>query len=92
MLTRILLWALFILLVMRALGRLMRGIAEGASGERSAARGGAGKPPAPARGELMVKDPVCGTFVIQSRALSVRDRSGTQYFCSEKCRQAYTSR
>jgi YHS domain-containing protein len=37
----------------------------------------------------MVRDPVCGTFVLPSRSTSTRDRSGTHYFCSDRCRQAY---
>ena len=95
MLTRFLLWALFLLLLFRAIGRIVRGIAEGASG-RAPASGprGSGRPstPAPAKGELMVRDPVCGTYVLPSRSLSAHGADGAVYFCSEKCRGAYVSR
>jgi YHS domain-containing protein len=37
----------------------------------------------------MVRDPVCGTFVLPSRSVSARDRSGVHHFCSDRCRQAY---
>jgi YHS domain-containing protein len=40
----------------------------------------------------MARDPVCGTFVVPSSALAVRGKSGTVYFCSDKCRQAFVSR
>jgi len=40
----------------------------------------------------MVRDPVCGTFVLPSRSVSMRDRSGTHHFCSDRCRQAYQQR
>jgi YHS domain-containing protein len=91
MLTRFLLFAVLLLLVFRALGRVIRGIAEGAGG--APPRRGPGRPTAatPAKGELMARDPMCGTFVVQSRALSARGRDGQQYFCSEKCRDEYLS-
>jgi YHS domain-containing protein len=90
MLTRFLLWALLLFVVFRAIGRLIRGIGEGASG--TAGRGPRGRAADPPKGELMVRDPVCGTFVVPSRALSYRDKNGTQCFCSEKCRQEYLAR
>ena len=37
----------------------------------------------------MVKDPVCGTYVDKSSAISVRNGSETLYFCSYECRQKY---
>jgi len=91
MLTRFLLWALFLMLVFRAIARIIRGIADGASGRPAPdRRRGAGRPTptAPVKGELMARDPVCGTYVVQSRALSAKG----EYFCSDKCRQEYVSR
>jgi YHS domain-containing protein len=91
MLTRLLLLILLLALALRAIGRLLRGIVEGAA---SQPRSGGPRRPAhvPAKSELMARDPVCGTYVVPSRALSERGTGGTQYFCSEKCRQAYRSR
>jgi YHS domain-containing protein len=44
------------------------------------------------RGTL-VQDPVCGTFVVRDRALSVDGRGGAQYyFCSEECRRSFSAR
>jgi YHS domain-containing protein len=41
------------------------------------------------RGRL-VQDPVCGTYVLQERALTLRTGAGsTAFFCSERCRSAY---
>ena len=86
MLARFLIWALLLLVVWRALRALFAGILQGASTPP--------RPPAgpPERGELMVRDPVCGTFVLPSRAVSTTDRSGTHHFCSDRCRQAYQQR
>ena len=94
MLTKFLLWALFLMVVFRAIGQIVRGIGDGGSG-RAASGGGRGPArsaaPAP-KGELMVRDPVCGTYVVPSHALSARGPDGTVYFCSDTCRQAYVSR
>ena len=86
MLARFLIWSLLLLVVWRALRSLFAGIVQGASAPPP--------PPAapPEKGELMVRDPVCGTFVLPSRSVSERDRSGTHYFCSDRCRQAYQQR
>jgi len=86
MLARFLIWSLLLLGVWRALRSLFAGIIQGASAPPP--------PPAgpPEKGELMVRDPVCGTFVLPSRAVSMRDRSGTHHFCSDRCREAYQHR
>ena len=38
----------------------------------------------------LVKDPVCGTYVVRERALTLDAGKQTQYFCSERCRDEYT--
>jgi len=86
MLARFLIWALLLLVVWRALRSLLAGVIQGASSPRPP------KASPPEKGELMVRDPVCGTFVLPSRAVSSRDRSGTHHFCSDRCRQAYEHR
>ena len=85
MLARFLVWALLLLVVWRALRSLISGIVQGASSPPPAAG-------PPEKGELMVRDPVCGTFVLPSRSVSMRDRRGTHHFCSDRCRQAYQHR
>ena len=86
MLARFLVWAVLLLVVWRAVRRLLAGVAQGVSAPRP-------RPPAaPDKGELMVRDPVCGTFVLPSRAVSFRGKDGTHHFCSDTCRQAYQSR
>ena len=87
MLARFLIWSLLLLVVWRALRSLLAGIVQGASAPRSSSPGAA-----PDKGELMVRDPVCGTFVLPSRAVSLNDRAGTHHFCSDRCRQAYRAR
>ncbi len=43
----------------------------------------------PARGVPLVRDPVCGTYVDQARALTLRGKGEMHYFCSESCRTAF---
>lgn len=87
MLTRFILFAVLALMALRAVWRLFNGIVEGASGP-----GSPRMPRGPGPGQAMARDPVCGTFVVRSRALTKAGAGGTQYFCSEKCRSAYQSR
>jgi uncharacterized protein len=81
--TRFLLLAFLLILVGRALTRLFLGIVEGAT-PRPQKRSGP-----PEKGEIMVRDPVCGTFVLPSRSLTLKGKSGVQHFCSDKCRDAW---
>jgi len=90
MLARILIWLTLLFFVWRAVRLLFSGIVQGAS---SPPPPGPRAPRAPPeKGELMVRDPVCGTFVLPSRSVSLSDRTGTHHFCSEACRRAYQSR
>ena len=51
---------------------------------RPASPAGEGRP----RDEL-VKDPVCQTYVVRSRAVRRAGRDGTRYFCSSACAKRY---
>ena len=83
---RLLLILFVIALVVRSIWRFLEGVVDGASG--SSRRSGR----VPQKGAHMVRDPVCGTFVVQSRALTA-DRGGqTAWFCSESCRRQWQAR
>jgi hypothetical protein len=87
---RILLLTLLALVVVRALWRLVAGVVDGiAGGDRRGNR-------APARGIHMIRDPVCGAFVVPERAIALDDDRGRAhprlYFCSARCRDAYRAR
>jgi|SRR6266851_10527301 YHS domain-containing protein len=85
MLTRFALFILLAIFVARAFWRLVDGIVEGASGR---SRGTS----TPQRGVSMVRDPVCGTFVVPERAVTIADGRTTVSFCSEACRDKYRAR
>lgn len=84
LLLRLLLPGILAFLIWRALRSFLTGVRQGAAPTSPAQ-----KPP---KRQVMARDPVCGTFVVPDAALGVRGRSGMIYFCSEKCRQAYSTR
>ena len=81
-LIRFILFSLLITLLIRAAIRFFGGIVEGASGVRKAT-------PATTR---MVKDPVCGTYVVPSKALTASRGDETAWFCSPECQHAWQRR
>jgi uncharacterized protein len=74
---------LIILLIVRALVRLVGGVIQGYQGKASQRI---------EKSVPLVRDPVCGTFLVKSRALAVGAGAETVYFCSERCRNAYRAR
>ena len=82
---RFLLISILLTLAIRAAGRLIGGIIDGIGGRPR----GAG---APGHGVQMVRDPICGTFVLPDRALSIAGGHGRVFFCSESCRDTYRAR
>jgi YHS domain-containing protein len=83
-LVRFVLFSLLITLVVRAALRLFAGIVEGATG------GGARTSAPPAT--KMVKDPVCGTYVVPSKALMASRGNQTAWFCSTECQHTWQRR
>jgi YHS domain-containing protein len=81
---RYLLIAILILLIARAFWRVIDGIIE--------AGGGTTRNRRKAAAVKLVRDPVCGTFVAPSTALSTEAGGTTHYFCSEKCRSEFKHR
>jgi YHS domain-containing protein len=46
-------------------------------------------PPSPLTSDELVKDPVCGTYIVRSRAVSRPAAEGPRYFCSAECAGRY---
>jgi len=76
------------MVIARAVWRVIDGVMDGLSGRASRSQGGN----VPARGVQMVRDPVCGTYVIPDRALAVGDASQQVFFCSSRCRDKYRAK
>jgi YHS domain-containing protein len=83
---RFLLTTLLFIFIARAFWQVVGGVMEAARGSTPARRSGA------TRAVKLVKDPVCGTFVSPSAALSATASGSTHYFCSEACRAKFSLR
>ena len=82
---RLIIFLVLLFLIGRMVWRFMYGLFEGAGmlkeprdRERAAVK--------------LVRDPICGVYVVPTRALTAGSGAGTQYFCSEKCRQQWSQR
>ena len=75
---------ILVLLIVRAVLMLVRGVIQGASA-------GPQQASPPHRGQLL-RDPICGVYVTPEKAITERSGVGTAYFCSEECRQAWIRR
>ena len=71
---------LVVVLLVRLVWKFLAGVIGGAAREPQVP---------PAKGLPLVRDPVCGTYIDQARALALRRKGETQYFCSENCRTAF---
>jgi YHS domain-containing protein len=81
---RFVLLLVLIVLVARGFWRMVDGIVEGVTGRRSTH--------VPSRGVQMVRDPVCGTFVLPERAVTLSGGRQRVFFCSTTCRDKYRAR
>ena len=70
---------ILILIIIRILWRIIMGPIRRPRHERRAER----------KSVPLVRDPVCGTFVVPDRAIKVGTGDNTLYFCSEACRAKY---
>lgn len=82
---------LSLFLIGRSLWQFLSGVADGAAPRRGPA-GGRGAAGPPAHGIQMVRDPVCGTFLLPSSACTLDEGNRRTYFCSERCRDRYRER
>ncbi|HEX7139062.1 MAG TPA: hypothetical protein VF219_14495 [Vicinamibacterales bacterium] len=83
---RLLLLIVLFIVIARVFWRFVDNVIEAAGGQPRSAH-----PRVPDAGVRMVRDPVCGMFVVPERALTLADGRTTQYFCSATCRDKYRS-
>ena len=79
-------WILRIVLlfiVVRMVWRLIGGVIDGIAGKPAPSRG------RPEQAVALVKDPVCGTYVVKAKALAASVDGQTTWFCSERCRDTW---
>ena len=78
---RLILELLLIVIIARTFWRVVGAVIEGLQG------GPAG---ASDRRGVLVRDPVCGTFILQDRAVAAMRSGQAVFFCSEACRDQYS--
>jgi YHS domain-containing protein len=81
---------LVLLLIVRFVVTMIRQAALYSKGGPKPAAGRSKRQPERIGGTL-VQDPQCGTYLPKERAIAVTSGGSTQYFCSDKCRHAWTS-
>ncbi|HEV3142102.1 MAG TPA: hypothetical protein VGY57_16360 [Vicinamibacterales bacterium] len=82
--------SIILTIALRLIASAYSAFMQGLRGEDPRSRRGSSKASTPS--VQMVRDPVCGTFVVPERAVSIADGRSRVYFCSEKCRDAYRAR
>jgi len=71
---------LFAVLIIRLIWKFVAGMVAGAR---------EGRPRDTKTGGVLVRDPVCGTYIEPSRAFSTHEGRTTHYFCSRECQQSF---
>ena len=75
---------LVVVLIARAIWRFVAGVLDGMASPREPAASGRSGSAVP-----LAQDPVCGTYVVPSRAVTSGRGESVRYFCSERCRDQY---
>ena len=83
--SRIVLLLVLLIIVVRIFSRITKAFREGMQ------QGAPGSPRATTQAVQMVRDPVCGTFVLPERAVTLVHGRTRVYFCSETCRGKYST-
>jgi YHS domain-containing protein len=85
MIARFVLLLVLFIIISRLFWRIVDSFVEGMTGQRR-------HPRVSDRGVPMARDPVCGTFVLPDRAVTLVDGRARLFFCSEACRDKYRAR
>jgi YHS domain-containing protein len=85
---RFILIAILLIIISRMFWRLVDSFIEGVTGQSRQSRM-SGPPP---RGVPMARDPICGTFVVPERAVTLVNAGTRIYFCSDACRDKYRAK
>lgn len=85
---RFILVSILLTILLRSLSRLWAGVMRGMQGDGPRVRQGGAH--VQHRSVQMARDPVCGTFVVPDRAVTLQaGGTGRIYFCSAECRDKF---
>ena len=80
---RLLIYSILLTLLLRALWRFWEGVRQGLGADTRRRSG------VPQQGAQMVRDPVCGTYVLPARSITLSVGGRELHFCSVTCRDVY---
>jgi YHS domain-containing protein len=86
---RFLFWLLVLSWGVRLLRRIVGGMLRDQTAHAPQTTDASEGIPAPAVARRLVRDPVCGTHVDETRSLPLREGGELLHFCSPACREAY---
>lgn len=86
---RIILLFILILVAARFVWRLLEAVMRGAMGPAGPAGQRGSRAPVSVK---MQPCPICGTYVVPGKAISIVANGAPVYFCSDKCRADYQTR
>ncbi len=89
---RFIIVSLILTIILRLVSSTYAAFMDGLNGPRGGHRGAPRASSGQSQAVHMARDPVCGTFVVPERAVSIADGRSRMYFCSETCRDAYRAR
>jgi len=84
--------AIILTIIINMIFRVLTGGRPSSNARRPTGPPPAGRPRQTVRqGGTLVRDPHCGTYIPETRAIRVGSGSSVLYFCSDACRDAYTA-
>ena len=86
---RFLFWLLILSWGLRLLRRIVGGILRNDQAPAQETTSSVEGIPAPSAARRLVRDPVCGMHVDETRSIPLREGSELLHFCSPACRDAY---
>ena len=89
MILRFVLLSILLSLLLRAVSRLWSGVIRGIQSDGAHAGSRRDDAQVPQRSVPMVRDPICGTFVVPDHAILLTSGRQRVYFCSTECREQY---
>jgi YHS domain-containing protein len=88
---RFLFWLLVLSWGVRLLRRVVGGMLRDQTGPAPQTTDGSAGISAPAAARRLVRDPVCGMHVDETRSIPLREDGELLHFCSPACRDAYAA-
>ncbi len=90
MFLRVILIGILFWIIARTFWRMMDGLVEGVTGKRPGGR--RGRTSQASQPTKLVRDPVCGTYVVPDATHALTRGDTVYHFCSDQCRAQFSAR